>query len=165
MTLRAFELWNEKLSKSQAAELVFVVGNTAAKTVSNPASAPIEVFFDTAAGNQATIDALLGSSSEFVAATALGSTAMGTDAVALVIDCDGQIAELLAVQIESAQTAGGTPADSSRTILAQATAPADTLTAAAYKSSAGNLIVRAVLGNLDSVTSGALLVRALVKLK
>lgn len=103
---------------------------------------------------QANIDALLGSSSEVVASTAFGATAMvsGTT-LGWVLDCGGQIAAVDAVKAWGTITAGG----SATTQLGKGTTTALTNAAVTnpqvYVTASGNLAGRVTMANLVSGTS------------
>lgn len=124
------------------------------------------VGYDTGAPlDQASIDALLGSSSEFVAATAFGATAMGTDALGLVLDLQGQAAYVASGYMEVVANIGGTC--TVQVVQPQITALPNTLAAPARLqiSSVGNVAAQIVVSGLDAATAGMLLIRLGLKLK
>ncbi len=108
----------------------------------------------TAALGQTTIDNLLGSTNEVLAATAFGSTAMGTDAFGFVIAMNGQNKSVKQATITSNVGAGGASVTASA--LGQTTALPNTLPALArvQKTTGGNLAGQVVLAGLDSATAG-----------
>jgi hypothetical protein len=154
---------NDALARHQKAyiDLMYsVTGAKAGKFVALPPRALV-AYDNGSAPSQADIDALLGSTNEFVQATVFGSTALGTDAIALILDCDGQVASVSGIEIKS--VLGTTQA-------AQIGAPvalADTLPAnpRVAVSALGNIGVQAVLTGLDAATSGLLLIRIHCDLK
>jgi len=106
------------------------------------------VLFSSAAITQATVDAFLGSTSEFAATTAFGATAMGVDALGFVINMQGQVSSALWLEAAAYQTTNlfyfvegnGT----TTTVLP------DTLTAGFAVTSLGNIYGRLIATNLDS---------------
>lgn len=118
----------------------------------------------TAALGQTTIDNLLGSTNEVVAATAFGSTAMGTDAFGFVIDMDGQIKSVKAATITS--NVGASGATVTAVCEGQTSALPNTLPALArvQKTTGGNLAGQFVLANLDSATDGIVILEVIVEL-
>jgi hypothetical protein len=103
---------------------------------------------------QTTIDQTLGSVNEVLAATAFGATAMGVDAIGGVIDCEGQIRDILDVKVRSNIGSGG--AQVSVFGSGQTTALPNTLPALVrvQKTSLGNIAIQAVLAGLDAASSG-----------
>lgn len=128
--------------------------NVATGVPSLPAvAAGYPVIFGTATntGNltQAAIDAFLGSTSEIVAATAFGSTAMGTDSLGFVINLGGQAAGLLAMEA----TLYIAEAEITEGVTGVTTALTDALTTAVSITTAGNIYGRAVLTGFDAGSS------------
>lgn len=102
---------------------------------------------NTAPLTQAAIDAFLGSSSEVVAATAFGSTAMGTDSMGFVINMNGQCAAGLTMR------AGlWVSSEVEDCVAASSSALTDALSTAWTVTSAGNIYGRTVLTGLDAAT-------------
>lgn len=141
---------------------------TGAKTGKFVAIAPHAlVGYDTGSPlDQASIDALLGSSNEFVAATAFGSTAMGTDALGIVLDMGGQVAfSSVGYACISGNLAG--VAIAHPLVAMQTSALPNTLPTSirCQVSAAGNLALQIVVSGLDAATSGRLVIGLGVKLK
>lgn len=160
---------NSALAMHQVdAEIVLMYKITGAKTGSWLPFAPqVLVGYDTGAPlAQADIDALLGSSNEFVAATAFGSTAMGTDALGIVLNCDGQVVYGDAGYARVEGVLGSTSVNLGP-VQVQTSALPNTLAAPirCQVSSAGNLALQIVATGLDAATAGLLVVRIGVKLK
>jgi hypothetical protein len=135
---------------------------TGAKTGAFAALAPQAlVAYDASTITQAQIDALLGSTNEFLASV-FTSTAMGTDALGLVLDCNGQIAAVHSVEISS--LVGTTQASQLGSVAALTNASLAAV-ARIEKSALGNLGLQCVVTGLDVATSGQLLIKILVDLK
>ncbi len=105
---------------------------------------------------QAAVDALLGSTNEVIVATAFGSTAMAADnTYCWVLDCSGQIAEVLDVKVlvNVAGTVGKSMGIGTTTALTDA---GFTLSQV-YLTSAGNLAGRITYTDIDAMaTDGAM---------
>lgn len=163
-------LVNNAAAAHQFRKLTFVWQITGAKAAALLLPQPEATFgFDapgsaTAALGQTTIDNLLGSTNEVLAATAFGSTALGTDAFGFVINMNGQIKSVKAASIVS--NVGASGASVTAYCLGQTTALPNTLPALArvQKTSGGNLAGQFVLANLDSATAGVVILEVLVEL-
>lgn len=147
--------------QKQSIDLIYIPTGAKAGKFAPLAPRALLAYDNGSAPSQAQVDALLGTSSEFVAATVFGSTALGTDALAFVLDCEGQVAAVHSIEIRS--VLGTTQAE-------QIGAPVtltDTLPAnpRVQLGASGNLAVQAVLSGLDAATAGVLLISILVDLK
>lgn len=103
---------------------------------------------NTAPLTQTAIDAFLGSTNEVVAATAFGSTAMGTDSLGFVINMGGQAASLIAMEATLWLTS-----EVQDGVTGTTTALTDALSTAVCITSAGNIYGRAVLTGFDAGSS------------
>jgi hypothetical protein len=161
MSVPSYILKNDALARHQKAVIDLMVDAKGLKFVGAQAQAIIGA--SATPFTQTAIDALLGSSSEFLA-TDFGSTALGTDALALILNCDGQIAKVHAVELLSEIDAGaaaialGLPAAMANT-LPSATAPRVAV------SSLGNLAVQSVITGLDAGTAAVAVIRIHCELK
>lgn len=154
MSSTSIMYWNEKLPKTQPRTLKFMYDITGAKAMTSLVSGiPVLHSFD-AIASQAVIDDFLGSSSEFALAK-FDATAMGTDAVAFIIDMKGQAAKILSAKVSSILAAG--TVDVSKQVQSS-TLTASTLETKSELSSLGNIAVKAVLTGLDALTDGTVLV-------
>lgn len=164
-------LKNDAAARHQFRRLLFAFEVTGAKTAVAITPIPDVTFgFDapgsaTAALGQTTIDNLLGSTNEVLAATAFGSTALGTDAFGFVINMNGQIRSVKGASIVS--NVGTAGASVTAACLGQTTALPNTLPALArvQKTSGGNLAGQFVLAGLDAATAGIVLVEIFVELQ
>ena len=155
MSSTSLMYWNEKLPKTQPRKLTFLYDITGAKAMTSLVSGiPVLHSFD-AIASQAVIDDHLGSTNEFLLA-AFDATAMGTDAVAFIIDMKGQAAKVLTCKVASLLAAG--TVDVSKQIQMSSALTASTLETKAALSSAGNIAIKAVLTGLDALTDGTVLV-------
>ena len=156
--LHGKQLWSDKLGRSQQAEiLLYLERDASAGSFSIQNDVPAEV--SAGAITQATIDALLGSSSE-VDADKFDATAQGTDALGFVIDCGGQVRKVISMEAYDYGTGAGNSIN-------QADLTASTLAAGCEVSSSGNIAGRAVISGMDANTStdGLVKIRILVELK
>lgn len=163
-------LKNDAAARHQFRRLVFAFQVTGAKTAVLISPIPEATFgFDTPGSvtaplGQTTIDNLLGSVNEVIAATAFGATALGTDAFGFVINMNGQIKSVAGASIVS--NVGASGALVSASCLGQTTALPNTLPALArvQKTSLGNLAGQFVLAGLDTATSGIVFLEVFVEL-
>lgn len=162
-------LVSDALGRHQGYFLNLFFAISAAKTIAFIGSdVPQATFgFDapgsaTAALGQTTIDNLLGSVNEVLAATAFGSTALGTDAFGFVLACEGQIKEVKSIRVLSNIGTGG--ADVNASAAGQTTALPNTLPAFArvQKTSGGNIAGQVVLTGLDAATAGLVQIQLFV---
>jgi hypothetical protein len=162
MAQPSFILTNDSLARHQKASIELIYNITGAKTGKFAVLAPRAlVAYDTAVITQAAIDALLDSVNEILASV-FTSTAMGTDALGIVLDCGGQIAAVHSVEIQS--LADTTQASQ----LGLVTALVNTSLAAVArieKSALGNLGLQLVVTGLDAAVAGQLVIKILVDLK
>lgn len=162
---QVYQMWNDALGAHQKRnfELFYII--TGAKTGKFLAPGPQAIVgYDAGDFTQAACDALLGSSSEFVTATAFGSTAMGTDAFGWILNMgtgqssgpQGQAAYSSLGMCKIIANIGGTVS----TLLVQTTTAAlpNTLAAPArvQVGSSGNLAGQVVVSGLDAATAGFL---------
>lgn len=107
---------------------------------------------------QAIIDAHLGTSSEFTAAQ-YDATALGNDALGIIVDTGGQVDELLYIQIEySTGTGGATVVPRNIPISSELTD--SSLTDEAALGANGNVGIRVIFDSaFDAVTSGSIQLR------
>lgn len=162
MATPSFILANDGLARHQKASIELIYNITGAKTGAFAALAPQAlVAYDASTITQAQIDALLGSTNEFLASV-FTSTAMGTDALGLVLDCNGQIAAVHSVEISS--LVGTTQAGQLGSIAALTNASLAAVPRI-EKSALGNLGLQCVVTGLDVATSGQILIKILVDLK
>jgi hypothetical protein len=162
MAQPSFILVNDSLARHQKASIELIYNITGAKTGKFAVLAPQAlVAYDASTITQAQIDALLGSTNEFLASV-FTSTAMGTDALGLVLDCNGQIAAVHSVQISSL-------ADSAQAgqlgVVAALTNASLAAIARVEKSALGNLGLQLVVTGLDAAVAGQLVIKILVDLK
>lgn len=157
----SYILANDALARHQKASIELIYDVTGAKTGKLAALPPQAIVgYDAADFTQGAIDALLGSTNEFLA-TAFGSTAMATDAIALVLNCGGQVAAVHGVEILA--LAGTT--QTQQVGLVAAMADSSAAVARVAKSAQGNLALQCVVTDLDAATAGKLLIKILVDLK
>lgn len=177
MSMPGYFAWNESLQRSIPTVIPVALKITGAKAVSNFLNLPIVTTFDAGMDTAAEITAALPaiSTDEFVAATAFGSTAMGTDALAIVVDCGGQVREVKYVEV---LVFGGSDANITSmngvtganpvlgiSFQGQATALTNALTNQATASSVGNIGTHFAVTGLDALTAGMVVVRFHVTLK
>jgi hypothetical protein len=153
---------NDSLARHQKASIELIYNITGAKAGKFAPLAPQAlVAYDASVITQGAIDALLGSTNEFLASVFTG-TAMGTDALGLVLDCNGQIAAVHSVEIQS--LVDTTQASQLGSVAALTNASLAAI-ARVEKSALGNLGLQLVVTDLDTATSGQLLIKILVDLK
>ena len=162
MATPSFILANDALARhqKQSIELIYnVTGAKAGKFAQLPPQALLAYDASTTI-TQAAINALLGSTLEFDAAD-FGTTAQGTDAIGIVLNCGGQIAKVHGIEIMA--LAGSTQSQQVGLVAAMA----DTLpTIARVELSAlGNLALQAVVTDLDAATVGQVVIKLHVELK
>ena len=162
MATPSFILVNDSLARHQKAHIELIYNITGAKAGKFAVLAPQAlVAYDASTITQTQIDALLGSTNEFLASV-FTSTAMGTDALGIVLNCGGQIAAVHSVEIRSL-------ADSANAgqlgVVAALTNASLAAIARIEKSALGNLGLQLVVTGLDAATSGQLVLKILVDLK
>lgn len=165
-------LQNDSLARHQTEPIRLVFSITGAKAAVILGSNPFQATwgFDVAAGvtsplGQTTIDNLLSSTNEVIAATAFGSTAMGTDAFGLVVNCDGQLKNIRTMHVYSSCGTAGASVDA--IAAGTTTALPNTLPAVAraYCTVNGNFAAQFVLTGLDAATAGVIIIDLDVDLK
>lgn len=162
MATPSFILANDALARHQKQSIELIYNVTGAKAGSFAQLPPQALLAYDAATTitQAAINALLGSTLEFDAAD-FGTTAQGTDAIGIVLNCGGQIAKVHGIEIMA--LAGSTQSQQVGLVAAMA----DTLpTIARVELSAlGNLAIQAVVTDLDAATVGQVVIKLHVELK
>ena len=158
----SYILTNDALARHQKQTIELIYNITGAKAGKFASLAPRAlVAYDASVITQTAIDELLGSTNEFLASV-FTSTAMGLDALGLVLDCGEQIAAVHGVEIVSL-------ADTAQASQLGAVTPLVNTSLAAVarveKSALGNLGLQLVVTGLDAATSGQLVIRILVDLK
>lgn len=143
--------WSDAVQRGQAYQLDFLFTITGAKTITSLNANSTLTSFD-AIASQSVIDDFLGTAGEFLVAD-FDATAMGTDALAVLVAMDGQADSLLAVEATTYSGANGL------TVLPAGIGASATLTASSHTSQAacgayGNLAARLVLTGVDALTSG-----------
>jgi hypothetical protein len=164
MAQPSFILVNDSLARHQKASIELIYNITGAKAGKFAVLAPQAlVVYDavTTATFQAQIDALLGSVNEFDAAD-FTSTAMGTDALGMVLDCGGQIAAVHSVEIQSLADTAQASQLGAVTPLINSSLPT---IARIEKSALGNLGLQLLVTGLDAAVAGQLVIKILVDLK
>ena len=152
MSSTSLHYWNEKLPKTQPRLLKFVYNITGAKAITSiVAGIPVLHSFD-AIASQAVIDDHLGSTNEFLLA-GFDATAMGTDAIAFIVDMKGQAKKCLQAKIRMYGSDGALDIEEQMQF---STLTASTLASEAELSSAGNIAVRGVITGLDALAAGTL---------
>jgi hypothetical protein len=161
MATPSYILSNDALARHQKASIDIIYDVTGAKAGKFATLAPQAIKgYDATDFVQADIDALLGSTNEFLA-TAFGSTAMDTGAFGLILNCGGQVAAVHGVEILA--LAGTT--QTQQVGLVAAMADSSAAVARVAKSDLGNLALQCVVTDLDAATAGKLLIKILVDLK
>jgi hypothetical protein len=153
--------WNDKIQRGEARRLQLVYSINGAKDASDLQGIGALVSFD--AITQAQIDAYLGTSSEFDA-DAFDATAMGTDMFGGVLNCSGQVKELLYCRATVYSPAAGTT-QAEQLFQDSASLTASTLQSEAAVSSAGNLGFKIESSGLDALTAGVIIVEFAYKAK
>jgi hypothetical protein len=162
MAQPSFILVNDSLARHQKAHIELIYNITGAKTGAfAPGTPQALVAYDASTITQAQIDALLGSTNEFLASV-FTSTAMGTDALGIVLDCGGQIASVQSVEIRSRADSAQAGQLGSVAALTNASLAA---IARIEKSALGNLGLQLVVTGLDAAVAGQLVIKILVDLK
>lgn len=161
MSSKIYQLFEDKLASHQKVEVsvAYVITGAKAGRFILPSPSAI-VGYDTGDFSQAAIDALLGTTNEFISGTAFGATAMGTDALGLVLNLQGQSA-LTSECFSEASVSLGSAAAVEVACKDQTTALPNTLAAPmrVQVGANGNLAVQLVVSGLDAATSGLILFR------
>jgi len=146
--------WNDKIQRGQARNISLVYSIDGAKDVSDLQGIGALVSFD--AITQTAIDTYLDSSSEFDA-DAFDATAMGTDMFGGVLDCGGQVKELLYCAARVYSPAAGTTLDE-QAFQDSAALTASTLLSEAAISASGNIGFKLEVTGLDALTAGLIVI-------
>jgi hypothetical protein len=162
MATPSFILVNDSLARHQKAHIELIYNITGAKAGKfAPGTPQALVAYDASTITQAQIDALLGSTNEFLASV-FTSTAMGTDALGIVLDCGGQIASVQSVEIRSLADSAQAGQLGAVTPLINTSLPT---IARIEKSALGNLGLQLLVTGLDVAVAGQLVIKILVDLK
>jgi hypothetical protein len=171
----AMKLSEARLEAAQPNELYFVLkANGGALTFQAVYSQPAIVVDANGDSSQSAVNSLLevdsagaalssSSTSELDYSTACGSTALGTDAFAIIAKCG----DIKRIQYAEAYMPSGT----SSAVVCEgvltngSTVPPNTLTNCAYVTPAGNLFLRFVLTGVDAASNKPVIVKALVEYK
>lgn len=150
--------WNEKLARTQLRKVSFEFDITGAGTVAPlVAGAPVLTAFGAIASQNA-INDFLGTTNEFLLA-AFDATAMGADAMAVIVDMGGQVEKLA---YATARCFSGTAGATRVEVCVQGgSLTASTLETAAAKGADGNLAMKINWGNtpdFDGLTDGTIIV-------
>jgi hypothetical protein len=142
--------WSDKVQRGEPIEAKFFFKITAAKTAYNQTANAVLVAWDAIAA-QATIDDFLGTTDEFLIAS-FDATAMGTDAIAFIVDLQGQCKELVSAKVKlmsgtNLSTVVKTGDNASTTV-------GTTLVTTFAAGANGNVAGHAVLSGIDILTSG-----------
>lgn len=147
--------WSDVLPKGTPRQLVLVHQITAATTVAAVplagSQASLPLF---AATTQATIDAFLGTSSEFTAAQ-FDATALGADAMGLIVNMAGQAADVISFRSQCFSASGFTTLVTRASLKAGLTD--STLATELALGADGNIALRIDWGNtpdFDALTAG-----------
>lgn len=147
--------WSDVLPKGAPRQLVLVHKITAAVTVESvPLAGTMASLPMFGATSQATIDAFLGTSSEFTAAQ-FDATALGADAMGLLVNMEGQASDVIMFRSQCFSASGLT------TLVTRASAKAgltdSTLATELALGANGNIALRIDWGNtpdFDGLTAG-----------
>lgn len=155
--------WNDRVQASQPRKLTIVYTITGAVTVTDLFRSPTLTTFG-AISAQATIDAHLGTTSEFLLA-AFDATAMGADTMAGIVNMSGQVAEVYSMSAKC-YSASNTLVE--RFCEDSATLTASTLATEVAKGSSGNVAFKVDFGNtpdFDGLTAGTIVIEILWRSK
>ncbi len=146
-----------KASQFDSMKIVFKrSGAKAAAQIAGSAAGALCIF-DTGDSTQAAVDTLLGTAADITYATSFGATALGTDAIGVIVKCQAAKSAVYA-KVTDYQSAGGSPALAVVYIdgnLQVTTALANTLTNKFAVTAAGNLYLQCVPNsNADDATAG-----------
>jgi len=156
MSKMSLAYYNDQLGKvdPHVTQLVFdITGAKASSPI--PANSASLVAYD-AIASQSVIDDFLGTTNEFLV-SAFDATAMGTDAIACIVNMCGQMKQLVYVEVLVYSGTGGATL-TSRAVQASSALTGSLATEAAVGAS-GNVAVKAVVTGLDALTDGTIVVR------
>lgn len=157
MSKMSLAYYNDQLGKvdPHVTQLVFdITGAKASSPI--PANSASLVAYD-AIASQSVIDDFLGTTNEFLV-SAFDATAMGTDAIACIVNMCGQMKQLVYVEVLVYSGTGGATL-TSRAVQASSALTASTLATEAAVGASGNVAVKAVVTGLDALTDGTIVVR------
>lgn len=146
--------WNEKLQLAAPEQTTLIWNITAAVTVSDLLASPSLTTFSAIAA-QSTIDNFLGTTNEFLIA-AFDATAMGADAMGIIVNMKGQVKELYQFR---AQCFSASNTLVTRQAQDSATLTASTLTTECALGAYGNVAFKIDWGNtpdFDGLTAGTI---------
>lgn len=150
------------LAKGAPRTLTLIHEITAAVTVAaRPLSAETGSLPMFGATSQATIDAFLGTSSEFTAAQ-FDATALGADAMGLIVNMDGQAADVVSFESTCYSAAGLTTAVTRTSLKVAAGLTDSSLTTQLALGADGNIGLRIDWGNtpdFDGLTAGQIVTK------
>lgn len=164
---KLYQLFEDKLASHEKVCVELAYNITGAKAGSFILPSPSAIIgYDSSDFTQSAIDALLGTTNEFIAGTAFGSTAMGTDALGLVLNLQGQSAVVSQCYMEVKVAIAGTAAET-LIVKGQTSALPNTLASPARMQigANGNLAAQVVLTGLDAATSGMILFKFYLQMK
>lgn len=169
----SYQLRDSKLASSQSFQTILVVGAIASGvfTLTSAYGLPAIAVDANGDSSQAAVNELLEfdsagvalsavSTSEIDYATACGSTALGTDAIAVIVKC-GDVKKVLGAEIIHY---GASSAALVQYVAGTTTVPPNTLTETLYKTPAGNIFLRAVVTGADAA-DGQIVMRIHVQVK
>jgi hypothetical protein len=91
--------WSDKVQRGMPIQTKFCYKITGAKAVTEQTSAASKVFFDALSSQADDIDAFLETTNEFLLAS-FAATPMGTGAIGFLFNMEGQVQELIAVEVK-----------------------------------------------------------------
>lgn len=145
--------WGKVVPRVLRLEYNITGAKTSSPIIPNSAS---YTFYD-ALSSQSQIDDFLGTADEFVY-TDFGSTAMGTDAFAGIVNMGGDQGQALTVTQIVAKTFTGSNGATQVVVQSQAADMANTLSTKVEVGAYGNIAFQAVLSGLDALTSGTIVI-------
>jgi len=158
--------WNDKVQGAQYASIRLAWDITGAKAATLLNSGfPVATSFDAGLDTLTEITAILPNmtTDEFVAATAFGTTAMGTGAFGFVIDMEGQARKVLWMSCHVSGTASSVPLISS--VKGQSSALTNALESQVTVGSLGNVAGHLLVTGLDGLTAGLIELTIYLELK
>ena len=173
MTMMGLPYWNDQLGKVDPNVTRLYFNITAAKTLAAVVPNTAQLTFFDALATQSVIDTFYqgggaaitlpngqagpGTPNQFPLA-AFDATAMGTDALGVLINMNGQVKQLVEASVSVYTGAGGATTTGATHVLPSATLTNSSLTTQAAVSSVGNVALRSVITGLDALTSGIVVV-------
>lgn len=147
--------YNDQLLKVNPRILRLEYNITGAKASSPIYSNSASYTFYDALSSQAQVDDFLGTEDEFLY-TAFGSTAMGTDAFAGLVNMGGASGQAAVVTQMIAKSFTGSNGATQVIVQTQAAAMANTLLSKVAVGAYGNIAFQTVIAGLDALTSGTI---------